>query len=125
MPILQKEVTMTSRVYVIAQFKPKEGQRDALFNVLKALEPDSYREEGCIQYTVTRQIEHPSATNNEYTVVFNEIWEDAESWAAHGRRAQIKNFFESQVVAEDGLVADAIVTAYSDEGADFDAPIYE
>ncbi|MDB1125462.1 putative quinol monooxygenase [Vibrio algarum] len=116
---------MTSRVYVIAQFKPKAGQEEALFDVLKALEPDAYREEGCIQYTVTRQIEHASATNNEYTVVFNEIWKDAQAWAAHGRRQQIKDFFENQVVAETGLVADAIVTAYSDEGHNFDAPIFE
>lgn len=116
---------MTDRVYVLAQFKPKEGKEAELFEVLKALEPDSYREEGCIQYMLTRQIDHPSATNNEYTIVFNEIWEDAECWSAHGRRKQIQHFFETQVQAETGLVADAIVTAYSDEGENFDAPIYE
>lgn len=116
---------MTSRVYVLAQFKPKDGKEAELFEVLKALEPDSYREEGCIQYTVTRQIDHPSATRNAYPIVFNEIWEDAEAWAAHGRRKQIQHFFESQVQAETGLVEDAIVTAYTDEGHDFDAPIFE
>lgn len=116
---------MTSRVYVLAQFKAKKGKETALFDILKALEPDSYREKGCIQYMLTRQIKHPSATNNDYTIVFNEIWEDAEAWAAHGRRKQIKHFFESQVQAESGLVEDAIVTAYSDEGEHFDAPIYE
>ncbi len=115
---------MTDRVYVLAQFKPKAGKEAELFEVLKALEPDSYREEGCIQYMLTRQIEHPSATNNEYTIVFNEIWEDAEAWSAHGRRQQIQHFFETQVKAETGLVADAIVTAYSDEGHNYDAPIY-
>ncbi|MGF1910935.1 antibiotic biosynthesis monooxygenase [Vibrio kasasachensis] len=116
---------MTSRVYVLAQFKPKNGKEAELFEVLKALEPDSYREEGCIQYMLTRQIDHPSATRNEYTIVFNEIWEDAESWLAHGRRKQIQHFFKTQVQAETGLVDDAIVTAYTDEGHEFDAPIYE
>ena len=53
---------MTSRVYVLAQFKPKQGKEAELFEVLKALEPDSYREEGCIQYMLTRQIDHPSAS---------------------------------------------------------------
>jgi len=116
---------MTTRVYVLAQFKAKEGKEEALFNILKALEPDAYREEGCIQYMLTRQISHPSATNNEYTIVFNEIWKDAQSWSAHGRRMQIQHFFETQVKAESGLVDDAIVTAYTDEGHNFDAPIFD
>ncbi|MEZ8096164.1 putative quinol monooxygenase [Photobacterium swingsii] len=116
---------MTSRVYVLAQFKPKEGKEVELFEVLKALEPDSYREEGCIQYMLTRQIDHPSASRNDYSIVFNEIWEDADCWSAHGRRKQIQHFFETQVKAETGLVADAIVTAYTDEGHNFDAPFFE
>ena len=116
---------MTSRVYVLAQFKPKQGKESELFEVLKALEPDSYREEGCIQYMLTRQIDHPSASRNEYSIVFNEIWEDADAWAAHGRRKQIQGFFEAQVEAETGLVDDVLVTAYSDEGIDFDAPVFD
>lgn len=116
---------MTSRVYVIAQFKPKAGKEAELFEVLKALEPDSYREEGCIQYTVTRQIDHPSAVRNEYPIVFNEVWQDAQAWAAHGNRKQIKAFFETQVQSESGLVEDAIVTAYTDEAEDYDAPVFE
>ncbi|MGR5212536.1 putative quinol monooxygenase [Vibrio rotiferianus] len=115
---------MTSRVYVLAQFKPKDGKEVELFEVLKALEPDSYREEGCIQYMLTRQIDHPSAMRNDYPIVFNEIWEDADSWSAHGRRKQIQQFFETQVKAETGLVEDVIVTAYSDEGFHYDEPIY-
>lgn len=116
---------MTSRVYVLAQFRPKAGKEAELFEVLKALEPDSYREQGCIQYTLTRQIDHPSASRNEYPIVFNEIWENAAAWSAHGNRKQIKHFFETQVQAETGLVEDVIVTAYSDEAIDYDKPIYE
>ena len=116
---------MSNRVYVLAQFKPKEGKEAELFEILKALEPDSYREEGCLQYMLTRQITHPSATNNEFTIAFNEIWESPEAWSAHGERQQIKHFFESQVQAETGLVADVLVTAYTDEGHNFDKPIYK
>ncbi len=116
---------MSQRVYVLAQFKAKDGKEQELFNTLKALEPDSYREEGCIQYTVTRQIDHECATRNNYSIVFNEIWANANSWAAHGRRRQIHDFFENEVVDPNGLVEDAIVTAYSDEGIDFDAPEYK
>ncbi|MDG3084603.1 antibiotic biosynthesis monooxygenase [Vibrio hannami] len=116
---------MTSRVYVIAQFKPKDGKEAELFEVLKALEPDANREEGCVQYILTRQIDHPSATRNDYPIVFNEIWKDGEAWAAHGRRKQIQNFFDTQVADENGLVEDAIVTAYTDEGHNYDAPVFE
>lgn len=115
---------MSSKVYVIAQFKPKEGKEAELFEVLKALEPDAYREDGCVQYTVTRQISHPSAMNNDYPIVFNEIWKDGDAWAAHGRRQQISDFFTAHVADENGLVADAMVTAYTDEGYDYDAPIF-
>ncbi|ABV37872.1 antibiotic biosynthesis monooxygenase [Shewanella sediminis HAW-EB3] len=115
---------MSTRVYVIAQFRPKAGKESELFEVLKALEPDALREQGCIQYMLTRQIDHPSATRTNYPIVFNEIWADGESWAAHGRRKQIHHFFNTQVIAKDGLVDDAIVTAYTDEGYDYDAPIF-
>jgi len=116
---------MTSRVYVFAQFKPKEGKEAELFEVLQALEPDAYREEGCIQYMLTRQITHPSAMNSEFTIAFNEIWKDAQAWSAHGRRKQIKDFFANQVEAETGLVEDVMVTAYTDEGHNYDKPIFE
>ncbi|MGD8112570.1 putative quinol monooxygenase [Vibrio sp. NTOU-M3] len=115
---------MSRKVYVLAQFKAKPNKEEQLFEILKALEPDSVREDGCIQYVLTRQIDHPSATRTDYSIVFNEIWSDADSWAAHGRRKQIQHFFETQVQAESGLVADAIVTAYSDEGYHYDTPIF-
>lgn len=115
---------MTKRVYVFAQFKAKPGKETELFNVLKALEPDTHREEGCIRYKVTRQIDHEATTRNEYSIVFNEEWATAEDLAAHCRRQQIQQFFENKVVNPEGLVADAIVTAYSDEGTDFDAPVF-
>ncbi|CAM3886290.1 MULTISPECIES: putative quinol monooxygenase [Shewanella] len=115
---------MSTRVFVIAQFRPKAGKAAELFEVLKALEPDSLREQGCIQYILTRQIDHPSASRTDYPIVFNEIWTDGESWAAHGRRQQIQHFFETQVSAPDGLVDDAIVTAYTDEGYEYDAPVF-
>lgn len=116
---------MTSKVYVLAQFKPKQGKEAELFEILKALEPDSYREEGCLQYVLTRQIDHPSAGRNDYPIVFNEIWTDADAWTAHGRRKQILEFFQSQVEADSGLVEDALVTAYSDEGYYYDKPIFD
>ena len=74
---------------------------------------------------LTRQITHPSASNNEFAIVFNEIWESHEAWSAHCRRKKIQGFFASQVEAETGLVEDVMVTAYKDEGNDYDKPISE
>ena len=51
-------------------------------------------------------------------------WEKAEAWTAHGNRKQIQYFFETQVQAETGLVADVMVTAYTDEGNNYDHPVY-
>lgn len=115
---------MSKKIYVIAQFKPKSGKADELFNILKTLEFDSQREDGCLRYTLTRQIEHPLASLTEYSIVYHEIWADAEAWSAHGRRKQVQDMFASQVEAESGLVEDVIVTSYTDEGPDFDAPVY-
>lgn len=47
---------MSKKVYCIAQFLPKPGQEQALFQVLQALEPNTLREDGCQQYIVTRHI---------------------------------------------------------------------
>ena len=54
-----KETTMSKKVYCIAQFQPKPGQEQALFRVLQGLEPDTLREDGCLQYIVTRHIQSP------------------------------------------------------------------
>ena len=49
---------MSKTLYCIAQFTPKHGKFDALFITLKALEPDILREEGCLSYRVTKQIQN-------------------------------------------------------------------
>lgn len=114
---------MSSKVYCIAQFRAKPGQQKALFKVLQALEADVYREDGCIQYLVTRQIESGFAGGEtEYPIVFNEIWANVAAFEAHCQRPPIQHFFEQQCLAEDGLVEAYNVTAYTDEAEDFQPP---
>jgi len=67
---------MSRKVYCIAQFLPKPGQEQALFQVLQALEPNTLREDGCLQYRVTRHIPSPFAEGESFPIVFNEIWQD-------------------------------------------------
>lgn len=113
---------MSKKVYCIAQFLPKPGHEAALFKVLQSLEPNTLREDGCLQYRVTRQIASEFAPGHSFPLVFNEIWADQASFEAHCQRGEIQQFFQQYCLAEDGLAADWNVCIYSDEPTDFDAP---
>ncbi|TEW56121.1 antibiotic biosynthesis monooxygenase [Psychromonas sp. RZ22] len=114
---------MSQKVYCIAMFRAKCGQEDALFKVLQSLEPNAHREDGCIQYLVTRHIKSDFATGESFPIVFNEIWKDKAAFEAHCQRKEIVEFFEQQCVAEDGLVEAHNVCVYSDQANHYDAPI--
>ncbi|WP_354625769.1 antibiotic biosynthesis monooxygenase [Psychromonas sp. MME2] len=113
---------MSQKIYCIAMFQPKEGKLDELFTVLQALEPNAHREDGCIQYTVTRHIPNDFAQGQSFPIVFNEIWRDKVSFEAHCQRQEIVDFFETHCVSDSGLVADYNVSVYSDQPNNYDAP---
>ncbi len=113
---------MSKKVYCLAQFQPKPGAEATLFAALQALEPNTLREDGCLQYRVTRQISSDFAQGQSFPIVFNEIWADMASFEAHCQRAEIQQFFQTYCLAEDGLAAAWNVCVYSDEPEDYDAP---
>lgn len=106
---------MSKKIYCIASFKAKDGKENELFEVLQALEPKTSREDGCIQYTVTKQISNPYAQGESYPIVFNEIWASKEDFEEHCNKPYIKEFFQKHCLREDGLVKDSNVCVYSDE----------
>jgi len=106
---------MSKILYCIAQFTPKEGKFDILFETLKALEADTLREEGCLRYRVTKQIENTFAEGKSMPIVFNEAWETVEDFERHCQRKGIVDFFEKECLSESGLVESYNVTAYYDE----------
>lgn len=112
---------MSKKVYCLAQFLPKPGKEAELFQVLQSLEPNTLREDGCLQYRVTRQIASPFAPGQSFPIVFNEIWQDLAAFEAHCQRHEIQQFFQRYCLAEDGLAAQWNVCIYSDEPAGFDA----
>ncbi|TPE55380.1 antibiotic biosynthesis monooxygenase [Maribrevibacterium harenarium] len=116
---------MSSKVYCVAQFLPKEGQEKALFKVLQSLEPNTLREDGCIEYRVTRHITSPFAEGNSFPIAFHEVWADMAAFEAHCQRQEISDFFQTYCQAEDGLAADWNVCIYTDEPEDFDASVFE
>ena len=106
---------MSKILYCIAQFTPKEGKFDVLFETLKALEADTLREEGCISYRVTKQIQNPFAEGKSMPIVFNEAWASLEDFERHCQRKGIVNFFEKECLSSEGLVESYNVSAYMDE----------
>jgi len=113
---------MSQRVYCLAQFQPKAGKEAELFRVLQSLEPNTLREDGCIQYRVTRQITSPFADGQSFPIVFNEIWQNMAAFEAHCQRKEIVDFFQRYCLAEDGLAEKWNVCVYSDEPEQYDAP---
>lgn len=113
---------MSSKVYCLAQFKPKVGKEAELFRVLQSLEPNTLREDGCIQYRVTRQISSPFAEGESFPIVFNEIWANMAAFEAHCQRQEIVDFFNTYCAAEEGLAEDWNVCVYSDEPESYDRP---
>lgn len=119
---LVKDEVMSQKIYCIASFKPKPGKEDAVFKALQALEPNAHREDACLRYTVTRQIESRFAQGESYPIVFHEVWANREAFEAHCKRKEIKQFFAENLEAPDGDIEDANVCVYTDEPNDFDAP---
>ncbi|WP_028485529.1 putative quinol monooxygenase [Thiomicrorhabdus chilensis] len=113
---------MSSKVYCLAQFLPKAGKETELFKVLQSLEPNTLREDGCLQYRVTRHIASPFAEGSSFPIVFNEIWANMAAFEAHCQRQEIVDFFNRYCLAEDGLAADWNVCVYTDEPEHYDAP---
>jgi len=106
---------MSKTLYCIAQFTPKIGKFDTLFKILKALEPDTLREEGCLSYRVTKQIQNQFAEGKSMPIVFNESWASVEDFERHCQRKGIVDFFEKECLSESGLVESYNVTVYMDE----------
>ena len=106
---------MSKKIYCIASFEAKEGLNEELFKVLQSLEPQTIREDGCIQYIVTKQFSHANATGKSFPIVVNEIWESKEAFELHCNKSYIKDFFQKQCVDKDGLVKDLNVCVYTDE----------
>lgn len=106
---------MSKKIYCIASFEAKENKEQELLEVLQSLEPKTLREDGCLQYIVTKHISHPNAMGKSFPIVFNEIWESKEAFELHCNKEYITSFFQKHCVDEDGLVKDFNVTVYSDE----------
>jgi len=106
---------MSKKIYCIASFEAKPTKEKELLEVLQSLESRTLREDGCIQYLVTKQISHPNATGKSFPIVFNEIWASKEDFEKHCNKPYITSFFQNHCISKDGLVKDFSVCVYTDE----------
>ncbi len=104
---------MAQELYCIAQFTPKEGRLEELYSKLKALEEESRKEDGCIQYIITRHTPNDFADGESAPLVFNEIWKDKKSFEDHCQREEIQNFFQSECLDENGSALKWNVCTYT------------
>ena len=106
---------MSENVYGTAQFKAKPGKEAELFAALASLVEPSRKEEGCLQYTLTKRLLTPYAEGVSENIVFHEIWANMACFEAHCEQPGIKAFFEKYCLAEDGLAESWNVCVYTDE----------
>jgi quinol monooxygenase YgiN len=108
---------MSKKVYCIAEFAPKAGCEQQFFELLTSLEPHALREDGCVRYRVTRQIQHPTApSQSKFSIMFNEEWASIEAFELHAKQQYLIDFFGKYVEnPQTSLVDDASVRIFSDE----------
>ncbi len=106
---------MSKIIYCIAQFTPRDGKNEELFNKLKSLEANSLREDGCIYYRVTKHLVNEFAEGETMPIVFHEAWKNLELFEQHCQRDEIVDFFETECLSDNGLVKSYNVTTYMDE----------
>ena len=99
-------------IYCIAEFKAKPGRVDELYNNLKALESDTHKEKGCVQYLVMKRVPNKFATGKSGGIIFNEIWMSEEDFNLHNESKHVQDFFQKNCVDENGACAEFNVVTY-------------
>lgn len=85
-------------LYLTAIVKSKEGNSDAMKNILQQLVADSRKEHACLQYDL-----HQDQENNN-VFIFQEIWENREGWDLHNSQPHINRFISDSADIIDGTV---------------------
>ena len=107
---------MLKHVQCVAEFLPKDGCEQELFDQLKQVGVKSLKnEEGCLRYLVTKQLPHAvSPQMSKYTVVTIEEFVDMQAFDKHCSSSYFKDFFQKYVESKvTGLVEDVNVRLFS------------
>ncbi len=93
-------------VYCIAEFTPKTGRMDELFDKLQKLEEATRLEKGCNFYKVMKKIKSGYAEGKSHPIIFNEQWETQEDFETHCDTQHIQEFFENECISDSGSAED-------------------
>lgn len=92
------------KIYCVAQFLPKKGSEEKLFQTLRSLEECSRREPGCIKYVTTKRVSSPFAEGMCFPIAMHEVWASIKFFEFHCTTQPIKDFFENECVSPNGSV---------------------
>lgn len=109
------ERAMQMKIYCVAQYLPKKGCEERLFNALKSLEEGSRQDPGCIQYVTTKRVASPFAEGSCLPIAMNEIWASIEDFEYHCQTKPIKAFFENECLSQNGSVESWDVSIFEGE----------
>ncbi len=80
---------MKGKLTIIAIIQAKKDQAEMVEKeVLKLLAP-TRKEEGCLQYKLYKDNEHPE------TFLFHETWENRDLWQVHMNNDPLQNFIKA------------------------------
>ena len=88
---------MANKCVVIATFTPKQGQLDAVKNVLLPIIPEVHEEAGCELYALHE--------DTERHLVMVEVWETRDHWQAHTKLDTVTRIVEGTKDLIDGEIA--------------------
>ncbi len=99
---------MSDSVFVVSEWRPKEGCDEKLWDQFKQLMALSRKESGCIRAHVTKQIPHPGApTKSKYMIALLQEYVDIKAFDIHCTKEYVKNFFRDFIENEEtALVED-------------------
>lgn len=101
-------------LYCIAEFKARDNKIEELYDTLKWLENNTHKEEGCILYEATKQINNQYATwKSEYDCTFIEKWENLEIFEKHCNMEYITSFLNKECLNDNWLVEKYNVRVFS------------
>lgn len=103
-------------LYCIAEFKARDWKIDELYNKLKSLEPLSHKEDWCILYEVTKQLDNKYAPwKSEFDCTFIEQWKNVEIFEKHCNMDYISSFFKNECLSDNWLVSKFNVRTFTNK----------
>lgn len=111
-------VGMSSHVFVVSEWLPKENCEEELWDFFKELMSLTKKNEsGCIRAHATRQISHPGAPGkSKYQIVLLQEYVDINAFDAHCRSDYVQSAFKKYIEnKETSIIEDWCCRLFSED----------